>query len=432
MILDPGCGRGALIDGVIRWCQKHNIPLPRIVGIDSNPRFVRQTKEKFSRFPAVTIVEQDFLSLRSNLYDYIIGNPPYVSITGLSEQERSAFRARYATARGRFDLYLLFFERALDCLKPGGRLVFITPEKFMYVETALPLRLMLQKVLLEEIHLVDEDVFGSLVTYPTITTVTNSPRPGITRIVTRDGREQDADLRGDGSSWIPFLNGGVDKTLTSHTLKDICVRISCGVATGADSVFVVKTLGSQLKRFAYPTIAGYEINPHDHGLTPRHFLLMPYRQNGNLLGEKELGDLGDYLHEPARREKLLKRTCAARKPWYSFHESPPLQEILRPKILCKDITQTPFFVIDEIGELVPRHSVYYIVPKDPSRIHEIAKYLNSQTAKSWLVAHSQRVANNYLRLQSHVLKQLPIPDELLPEKLSSAHASQAVQPSLFG
>jgi len=142
-------------------------------------------------------------------------------------------------------------------------------------------------------------------------------------------------------------------------------------------------------------------------------MLIPYSDKGRLLSETELGKLGDYLRQPQRREMLLKRSCVVRKPWYAFHETPPLAEILRPKILCKDITRNSFFVVDETGMLVPRHSVYYIVPKDPSRIYEIADYLNSGTVRSWLISHCQRATNNFLRLQSHVLKQLPIPEELL-------------------
>jgi adenine-specific DNA-methyltransferase len=413
VILDPGCGRGAFIEGIIRWCRKRHMPLPNIVGVESDPSFIEQIKEKFSRFSSVKIVQQDFLATHDREYDYIIGNPPYVSITKLSERERAVFRGRYATAKGRFDLYLLFFERALSCLKRNGRLVFITPEKFLYVETARPLRLMLGKKTIEEIHLVDENVFGDLATYPTITTVVNTGDPQTTRVILRNGRARDVRLSADASSWMPFLNGRSDRP-TGRTLKDICFKISCGVATGADSVFVVKTVAPELKHFAYPTIAGQEISPVDGALTRQHFMLMPYSPSGDLLPEKELGELGAYLRQPHRREMLLRRSCVARKPWYSFHETPRLPDILRPKILCKDITRTSFFVVDQRGDLVPRHSVYYIVPKDPSCIHELADYLNSSTVSSWLRSNCQRVTNDFLRLQSHVLKQLPVPDGFLP------------------
>jgi hypothetical protein len=348
-----------------------------------------------------------------------------VSITKLSEEERSAFRRTYATAKGRFDLYLLFFERALKCLNANGQLVFVTPEKFLYVETAQPLRSMLGKTAIEEIHLVDENIFRDLATYPTITTVANSPGSQLTRVIFRDGRRRDVRLSSDGSSWMPFLNGGVDK-IASRTLKDICIRISCGVATGADAVYVVKAVRPELKPFAYSTIAGQEISPNDRALKPTHFMLMPYSQKGDLLPEAGLGELGAYLRQPGRREKLLKRTCAVRKPWYAFHETPPLPEILRPKILCKDITRSSFFVLDETGTLVPRHSVYYIVPKNPSRIYELADYLNSATVRFWLTSHCQRATNNFLRLQSHILKQIPVPDVFLAEIASGIRPAETI------
>ena len=37
-VLDPGCGTGEFIDGVIRWCQQRRLVLPRITGVESDPR----------------------------------------------------------------------------------------------------------------------------------------------------------------------------------------------------------------------------------------------------------------------------------------------------------------------------------------------------------------------------------------------------------
>jgi len=32
-VLDPGCGHGVFIEGVLRWCGRQNVPRPFIVGI---------------------------------------------------------------------------------------------------------------------------------------------------------------------------------------------------------------------------------------------------------------------------------------------------------------------------------------------------------------------------------------------------------------
>jgi len=409
MVLDPGCGTGAFIEGVTRWCRRHKCPLPKILGVESDPEHLNEARRSLGHLQSITLANEDFLAHRDELFDYVVGNPPYVPITGLSDVERRNYRRHYSTARGRFDLYLLFFEQALRLLKPGGRLVFITPEKFLYVRTAEPLRRALGGLSVEEIHFIDESTFGVLTTYPTITTILNIPAGPESRVILRDGSSRQARLPADGSSWLPAIHGTLAE-LSEYTLADACLRISCGVATGADEVYVAKTsqLTKNLKPFAFPTVAGREIS-FDKGISASHSMLVPYARSGALLGEEQLGELGEYLNEPERRRKLLTRTCAARKRWYAFHENPPLADILRPKILCKDIASRPFFLVEETGEVVPRHSVYYIVPRDSSKIHDLCDYLNSGAAEAWLNAHCQRAANGFLRLQSHVLKHIPLP-----------------------
>lgn len=410
-VLDPGCGEGAFIEGIVRWCNSHHRAIPRIVGIESNPVNAVEARQRFAHLPSVTILQEDFLIDRADRFEYAIGNPPYVPITGLSLEEKTTYRARYLSAAGRFDLYLLFFEQALRLLKPGARLVFITPEKFLYVQSAEALRKQFSSVRVEEIDFAAEATFGELVTYPVVTTIVNETPVAATRVRLRDGGTREVYL--NGRSWLPAITGS-QADAPQYTLADACRRISCGVATGADGVYVVRTseLPEGLRGFAYPTVAGREIEV-GKGMTPARSMLVPYAPNGRLLAEDELGILGDYLRQPDRHDRLLQRTCVAFKPWYAFHENPPLQDILQPKILCKDISSQPYFLVDETGVLVPRHSVYYIVPSDPSRIHALCEYLNSETVTSWLLANCQRAANGFVRLQSHVLKNIPLPAGLV-------------------
>ncbi|MDQ3699258.1 MAG: N-6 DNA methylase [Gemmatimonadota bacterium] len=409
-VLDPGCGTGVFLDGVVRWCASRNVPLPRLIGIDSDPVRIAFSRNRFAGIDRIEIRESDFLLTASERCDYVIGNPPYVAITGLSPIERAEYRKRYFTAQGRFDLYMLFFERALSLLKPGGRLVYITPEKFLYVTTAAPLRKLLRGEAIEELHFLDEATFGDLVTYPLISTITREPPSGETRIRLRDDTTRTVRLPSDSGSWLPAVLGA-DHDAETLTLAHVCLRVSCGVATGADSVFVVRNsqLDERLHEFAYPTIAGRHLEP-GRLLAETHSMLVPYDRRGRLIPEEKLGELGRYLSEPTRRAKLLARTCIERKPWYAFHETPPLEGLLRPKLLCKDIGVAPYFVPDEQGRFVPRHSVYYVVPSDPSRLEELATYLNSAPAQQWLRDHCQRAAKNYLRVQSHILKRLPLPE----------------------
>lgn len=414
-VLDPGCGTGAFIEGVLRWCERNRNPIPHIVGIDSNPRHAIEARRQFAGRREVEIRYGDFLDGGSDeQFDFVIGNPPYVSILELSQDEKARYRSRYIAAQGRFDLYILFFEQALRRMSAGGRLVFITPEKYLYVETARPLRKIIRQWDVEEINLLDEATFGPLVTYPTVTTLTKRPYARQTVVIPRTGFAKRTSLPTRGASWISVIGGG-SRDEGGVALSDLCTRISAGVATGADQVFVkrISEITPQLNKFGYATIAGRELGANNPTLHTSRVMLIPYSRRGVLLAESDLGSLGRYLGHPDIRRTLMARTCVTRKPWYAFHETPPLSEILRPKILCKDITARPEFWADRDGHIVPRHSVYYIVPRNPEAVGNLCDYLNSEIARDWLFRNCQRAATGFLRLQSSTLKRLPVPSDLV-------------------
>ncbi|MHB8605851.1 MAG: Eco57I restriction-modification methylase domain-containing protein [Thermoplasmatota archaeon] len=419
-VIDPGCGSGPFIAGVLRYCRRLDLEPPRILGVELDPKHLRRAREAFADEENVELREVDYLAAKLPEAEFIIGNPPYVAITGLDEAERARYRARFSTAVGRFDLYMLFFERSLELLRPGGRLCFITPEKFASVATAAPLRKLLGANAVLEIEHVDEETFPDLVTYPTITTlVKRAPSAKQqTRVIERDGKTLEVVLPQDGTPWPAAWRTSKSAGHTA-TLRDAAQRISCGVATGADDVFVVDTdsLRESLRKFAHPTLAGRALpasarEVHANGKS----MLVPYKTDGTLLPEEKLGALGRFLADPTRKAQLEARTCVSggRKPWYAFHDNAPLDEILVPKIVCKDIAEEPSFAVDRAGAIVPRHSVYYIVPRAGVDLDRLLRYLNSRDAKMWLRANCQRAAKGFLRLQSTVLKQLPVPDDLLP------------------
>jgi adenine-specific DNA-methyltransferase len=414
-LLDPGCGRGAFIDGIIRWCEKNTCQVPHITGIDSDQKHIAIAREKYSKFPSIVIRHEDFLLRVPEKFTFIIGNPPYVPITGLTEPEKNVYRTLFKSATGRFDLYFLFFEQALNCLEKDGRLVFITPEKYLSVKSAYQLRIILSGYRINEIDLLHEHSFGNLVTYPAVTTITHKKSNAPTTIIFRDGQTKSVQLPKNGISAFPALYGNPGEKAGYCTLGDLCLRVSCGVATGADAVFVHKKseIPSNLKKYVYPTITGRDLSFNSSKVQSDLEMITPYEASGKLIPESQLGALKNYLSLPENHARLLKRTCTPKKPWYAFHENPPLTHILQRKILCKDITETPFFRIDYSGEIVPGHSVYYIIPKNPDFLEILHEYLNSYEVRLWLESNCQHAANGFLRLQSTILKQIPVPFSIL-------------------
>jgi hypothetical protein len=187
------------------------------------------------------------------------------------------------------------------------------------------------------------------------------------------------------------------------------------VATGADEMFLFDRadLPAAYIPFARPAIAGRDLRPEQPLQIPHRHLVMPYDEQGTLLPLDSLGELAAYLQRDAIRQRLEARTCARRKPWYAFHETPPLRDMLRPKLVCKDIAKMPYFWIDADGGSIPLHSTYYVVPGVPQLLEPLFHFLNSHEVRHWLLSNCQRAANGFVRMQSTVMKRLPVPDELV-------------------
>lgn len=371
-ILYPGCGTAPFAEAVERMCETQGWLLPEGHAVETNSDLLSVAAAKGLQH--VTFAERDFLSEGVagvlGAFDYIVGNPPYVPIEALSEGEKARYRSGFDTAVGRFDLYLLFFERALDLLAPKGRLSFVTPEKWEYVQTAAPLRKILsgERFHIEEVEHIAEDAFEGLVTYPTVTTVRRSRQEGAqvrhpTRVQLRNGTQHTLELpKDEGSSWAALIRGASsigNKMDTGVTLGDVTVRVSPGMATGADAVFVAGAqnvpagLGAEWTR---PTVSGRQLAASSGPNGAESVLICPYRDDGTLAPESELGAFGQWASR--HRERLEDRSC------------------------------------------VQKHG------------------------KAWMEAHCQRAANGFLRLQSRVLRQLPVPRRFQAKK-------RVLQPALF-
>ena len=101
----------------------------QILGGDS-----RRTKQlkSFMPFSADSIAQffDPFEMFGFQEFDVVIGNPPYVNVEKISKTVKNEIGS-YSTAFQKYDLYVLFYERALELLAQNGILSFITSNKFL-------------------------------------------------------------------------------------------------------------------------------------------------------------------------------------------------------------------------------------------------------------------------------------------------------------
>lgn len=153
--LEPACGHGAfvtvMVERLIASCRTYGHDIggtsDALVAVDIDPEAVMETRARVratlrshgisapvaTRLAKRWVRESDFLRTARTLpaADWVVGNPPYVRIEDMADDDVRAYRDNWTTMSGRADLYVGFYEAALDRLNPDGRLSFICPDRWM-------------------------------------------------------------------------------------------------------------------------------------------------------------------------------------------------------------------------------------------------------------------------------------------------------------
>lgn len=152
-IADISCGCGGFLMDAALWIH-HKTGLKyseifkkNIYGVDIQEYSIERTKILLSLLALSEGEDDDFefnLLCRDTLeytdnnwsplykeFDVIVGNPPYVCARNLSEETHSKLSAYEVCSSGHPDLYIPFFQIAIDMLNDGGRLGYITMNTFL-------------------------------------------------------------------------------------------------------------------------------------------------------------------------------------------------------------------------------------------------------------------------------------------------------------
>ena len=272
-------------------------------------------------------------TMKEGGFDIIIGNPPYVRIQGRDTAESDYYRNKYDSPFGSFDLYVVFLEKAILLLKPGGRLGFITSGKFLKNAYGKKIQQLLRSnTTIEQIvDLSAIQVFSDATTYPVIivfkkgveeeeleysavaqeAALGNQP-PDLGAATVIPAR-QDAVLEGIWPPPTPRIRRIVDKLAgVSDTLGDISNRIFQGLVTGDNDVYYMKEWSSSeinrdtIKAFSdairrnieleaellKPLLRGRHIRRY-HNDEADNMLIFPYRiirSNIELISTSELAE----------------------------------------------------------------------------------------------------------------------------------------------
>ena len=373
--------------------------------------------------------------------DVVIGNPPYIRYDDLADDVMTLYRSSWPTMRGRGDIYVGFIERSLRMLKPGGKVGFICADRWMRNQYGTSLREMVaSRYAVEHVWTMhDVDAFEAPVyAYPAITVLGNRVQgSAVVADTTAAFGASSADALAQAvrdESFTEFSGTGVAAHRLPHwfdggefwptgsparlalieNLNDrfgplhdpaTGTKVSIGVATGADNVYITKDptvaepdrmLPLAMRRDLMSGTFQWQGN----------YLVNPWADDGSLVSLADYPQMAAYLSEhPA----LKARFVAKRDPgsWHRTIDKVQAKLTDMPKLLLQDM-KAHIHPVLEPGGHYPHHNLYYVV-SDAWDMEVLGGILLSRIAQAFIEAYCVRMAGGTLRFQAQYLKRIRVP-----------------------
>lgn len=376
----------------------------------------------------------------SGLFDFVVGNPPYVRIERVPSLLMTEYRRRYRTLYDRADLYVAFYERSLDLLAHEGRLAFICANRWLKNRYGGPLRERISRSFLLE-HVIDlegADAFHSEVdAYPAITVIRRAegaPTERRTRMARRPQTDAASLSRLVGAlhQGGPSADSRIEEVATSQLgsapwllesaprldllrrieerLPDLAradCRVGIGVATGCDAIFIADhaTLPVEDER-KLPLAMASDLRGGALIWGGRG-VVNPFDPTGALADLDRYPRFGAYIRQ--HEASLKARHCAKKSPagWYRTIDRIWPELIQTPKLLIPDIKREATVVFDE-GRFYPHHNLYFVTSKSWD-LRALQAVLRSSVALWFVSSYCVRMSGGFLRFQAQYLRRIRVP-----------------------
>jgi adenine-specific DNA-methyltransferase len=480
VLIEPSCGTGAflipIVERLIASSLDHDRDL-RDLGpavrafdlLDANAKRARKavaeqltghglTDEEAETLTGEWITTGDFLlhPHESASADYVVGNPPYIRLENITRRTMDAYRRICPRMRGRADIYVGFFERGLDLLKPSGALSFICADRWMRNQYGADLRELITAhyavdtvISMHDVEAFEDDVSA----YPAIVVLRNEPQRKAV-VVDANGRFGEADAP-RLSTWA---RRGRRNTVTTASYEATRVegwfsgrdlwpagspsqlaliadlearfpplqdpatgtRVGIGVATGCDDIFITTNPDLIESDRLLPLLQAPDTTSGSVNWSGR-YLVNPWNGSG-LVDLDRYPQLADYLHDNGPR--LRARHIAKQRPatWYRTIDRVDHGLTDRPKLVLPDMKAAAHPVLDE-GGFYPHHNLYYVV-SDAWDPEVLGGLLLSDIANLFVGAYCVRMRGGTYRFQAQYLRRIRVPD---PRSISRRTARSLAQ-----
>lgn len=373
-------------------------------------------------------------------FDIVLANPPYVRQEVIRDIKPSLQRLFPEVYSGTADLYVFFYARAVELLRPSGMLAFISADKWLQSQYGSKLRLHLGTATAIQtlIDFGDLPVFHSATAYPAIciaqkgVSTSNGtryakplslepPYPDIAEMLDAFADQLPHDAT-SGTDWKLVLNSARPYAASFEAvplLEYVNDHIYFGIKTGLSKAFQITNDDRDVLIAADPRSTEI-IKPFAAG---RHMTRWTIRPSATWLIVTEIGvDIKKYPAVFAHLKKW-ERELRARQDqgdhWWELRPCAYYSAFSKPKIAYQVFQVKPCFAFDSKKTFFNNSA--YIIPREDFYLLGV---LNS--AAFWLEVekHCSPIQNGFQLMRSYFGKCL-IPRASAPDTKSIADLAQA-------
>jgi adenine-specific DNA-methyltransferase len=402
--------------------------------------------------------------------DFVVGNPPYVRLEAISPEVADRYRTLFKSMVGRADLYIGFYEKALSMLKPGGVCGFICADRWMLNQYGSNLRRLVTSEYSVEavVEMHKADAFhDEVLAYPAVTvirkgdqgralvakldqdsevTATTEVLDALRKIRTTNESNRTPAVEGTRAVVVHEWFEGADpwpcvsperlallKRLETSfpPMEDAATgtKVSIGVATGADKVFITEDPGLVESERLLPLALAKDTITGRLSWS-RHYLVNPWESDGSLVDLDRYSRLRRYFEE--NESALRGRNVGKKNPdrWYRTIDKVHHNLTAKPKLLIPDIKSVAHPVYDG-GTVYPHHNLYHVT-SEAWDLKVLGGLLLSRVAQFFIECYAVRMSGGFLRFQAQYLRRIRMPrpseiDEEQARELSEAFESRDVE-----
>lgn len=358
-----------------------------------------------------SIINADFLRWNTDMqFQYIVGNPPYITYQELDKTEREYVRTTYDSCKkGKFDYCYAFIEKSLSLLSNDGKMSYLVPGSIFKTVYGLCIRKQMRPFISEIIDFTQEKVFDSALVKSLIIVLNKGIQvKTINYIDSSTGISQFIEKDGLGDKWV-FKDIGLGKRRFGDYFK-----VSHVVATLLNEAFV---LNQYMQNDSGDYVFGEHIiereivrdtaSPKSQRTKNKEKIVFPYYYDNDRLVHYSENDLkkcfpGAYNYLLSHKEKLTKRACDKNTKWFEYGRTQALSSLNCNKCLISTVFSSEMAVYELDEECIP-YAGMFIVPKKGNieySLEDAAKILKSNSFRKYVEGVGIHINGKSIRITS--------------------------------